>query len=604
MGPLLKEAEKARLEALATRGLTPSVRRRAQLLLLFDEGLQTREVAIRVGLSPSQTRRWRRRYLVHGFEIFADQTLPPAQPVEEELPVARTIEIERLPATVHQGNHRRELALALFDGTQPTHQMGENHRRLLEVAALMQYLSESGGTDRPAKAGRLSILSNPMAELEPGDQTIVDAILEHQKGGRKRYSKPQIDGMIGETGMEALGLAALLRIAGGLDDSGSQTTEILSIQSQPEELQIRIAGPEAGKDARAARKKGNLWTAITGQAVRIWTERSGRESQVSEALDFLLAKGTPGVEAIDSLAEAGRKVMGYHFAAMIRHEDGTRRGEDIEELHDMRVATRRMRAAFEVFAGGFETKAIKPHLKGLRATGRALGNVRDLDVFMEKARRYLATLPEAERSGLDPLLSGWEQDREESRDAMLRHLDGADYAAFKRKYLSFLTAPGEGALEAGPTTPHLVRDVLPVLVYTRLGAVRAFGPVLESATIEQLHALRIEFKKLRYTLEYFREVLGGEAKALIEEIKLLQDHLGDLNDADVACKILRDFLDDWENRQLMIPIDERDDPEPIVAYLATRHAERHRLMVTFREVWARFDRPEIRAQFAAAVSVL
>jgi CHAD domain-containing protein len=321
-------------------------------------------------------------------------------------------------------------------------------------------------------------------------------------------------------------------------------------------------------------------------------------------LDFLLRKRTPGVEPTDSLAEAGRKVMGYHFAEMIRHEDGTRRGEDIEELHDMRVATRRMRAAFEVFERGFESKAIKPHLKGLRATGRALGNVRDLDVFMEKAGRYLETLPEEQRGGLDPLLSGWEDDREKARDEMLNHLDGADYAAFKRKYLSFLTTPGEGALESSPTTPRLVRDILPVLVYTRLGAVRAFGQILDSATIEQLHALRIEFKKLRYTLEYFREVLGAEAKPLIEEIKILQDHLGDLNDADVACKILRDFLDDWENRQLMIPIDERDDPEPIVAYLATRHAERHRLTATFRDAWARFDLPEIRAHFAAAVSVL
>jgi CHAD domain-containing protein len=289
---------------------------------------------------------------------------------------------------------------------------------------------------------------------------------------------------------------------------------------------------------------------------------------------------------------------------MVRHEEGTRSGEDIEELHDMRVATRRMRAAFEVFAGGFKPKAIDPYLKGLRATGRALGRVRDLDVFMEKARQYLESLPEEARGGLDPLLEAWRKEREKGRGEMLAHLNSEDYTVFKRRFLVFLTTPGEGASRAVPPTPQLVREVLPVLVYTRLGAVRAFAPVLDSATLDQLHALRIEFKKLRYTLEFFREVLGGEARGLIEEIKALQDHLGDLNDADVACQILRDFLDEWENRQLMVPIDEREDPEPIVAYLATRHAERHRLVVTFREAWARFDRPEVRARFAAAVAVL
>jgi hypothetical protein len=61
----------------------------------------------------------------------------------------------------------------------------------------------------------------------------------------------------------------------------------------------------------------------------------------------------PGVLADDVLSEAGRKVLAYHFNQMLLHEEGTRLGVDIEELHDMRVATRRMRAAFEVFADAY-----------------------------------------------------------------------------------------------------------------------------------------------------------------------------------------------------------------------------------------------------------
>jgi hypothetical protein len=92
---------------------------------------------------------------------------------------------------------------------------------------------------------------------------------------------------------------------------------------------------------------------------------------------------TLGVKAIDTMAEAGRKILRFHFAHMLSHEKGTLLGEDIEELHDMRVATRRMRAAFDVFGQYLKPKAVKKHLKRLRTAGRMLGRVRDLDVFME-----------------------------------------------------------------------------------------------------------------------------------------------------------------------------------------------------------------------------
>jgi len=110
------------------------------------------------------------------------------------------------------------------------------------------------------------------------------------------------------------------------------------------------------------------------------------------------------LEPTDTMAEAGRKVIGFHFARMLQHEPGTRLGEDIEELHDMRVATRRMRAALRIFGESFSKKKSKPIRKGLKETGQALGAVRDLDVFMEKLAQHRQTLPEAEKAGLDPLL--------------------------------------------------------------------------------------------------------------------------------------------------------------------------------------------------------
>lgn len=314
----------------------------------------------------------------------------------------------------------------------------------------------------------------------------------------------------------------------------------------------------------------------------------------------------PGVEPDDPLAEAGRKVMYYHFAQMLLHEDGTRLGEDIEELHDMRVATRRMRAAFEVFGDAFTPKAIKTHLKGLKATGRGLGRVRDLDVFMEKAGHYLDTLPPEQQPGLEPLLDSWMQERETARTRMVAYLDGEDYAAFKDSFLKFVTTAGEGVQEspAGGFTPQRAGDIAPILIYGRLAAVRAFNTILETAALEQFHALRIEFKKLRYTVEYFREVLGAESKAVINDLKVIQDHLGDLNDADVATQILRDFLAEWDGLQDRLPVAGRQSPEPVLAYLTYRYNERLRLMQTFHIAWAHFNRQEFLQNLALAVSAL
>jgi CHAD domain-containing protein/transposase len=315
---------------------------------------------------------------------------------------------------------------------------------------------------------------------------------------------------------------------------------------------------------------------------------------------------TPGVLPDDPLSEAGRKVWRFHFIQMLLHEDGTRLGENIEDLHDMRVATRRMRAAFGVFGGAFQPKALKKHLKRLRATGRALGGVRDMDVFIEKALLYLDAQSEADQVQIRPLVENWQQERENNRLKMLAYLDSKNYRVFKERFYTFLSTTGAGALplNGGQNSPEHVRQVVPVLVYNRLSAVRAFDPLISNASPEQLHALRIEFKKLRYTLEYFREVLGKEVGMVIGELKVVQDYLGDLHDAQVATQILRDYLVQWDAQQNALAMELRQTPNALMAYLSAQYAERQRLMLGFKDVWDHFNRPKIRQNIALAVSVL
>jgi CHAD domain-containing protein len=323
-------------------------------------------------------------------------------------------------------------------------------------------------------------------------------------------------------------------------------------------------------------------------------------------VDTLPELNSPGISPDDPMSEAGRKTLWFHFLRMLRHEPGTRAGEDIEELHDMRVATRRMRAAIRVFGDFYEPKVIAPFNKGLRRAARALGPVRDLDVFEEKAKGYRKKLPKETRGGLDPLLEAWQEERGTARQKMINYLDSERNQRFKLSFGGFLQTEGAGArsMRPGHPVPYQVRHVAPRLVYTRYEAVRAYETVLDDAQIETLHALRIDCKYLRYTLEFLREVMGPEVEAVIEEVKAMQDHLGDLNDAEVAIDLLSEFLGDWDAAQATVPLSQRRSAEGVVTYLAARHAEKHRLLTTFPEAWTRLNREEVRRWMALAVAAL
>jgi len=237
-------------------------------------------------------------------------------------------------------------------------------------------------------------------------------------------------------------------------------------------------------------------------------------------------------------------------------------------------------------------------------------------VFWEKTRRYLDSRPPGQQVDLDPLRAVWQAERTGARERMLAYLDSDRYLRFKAGFGEFLQEPGAGARPVlsrqDEPLPHRLRHVVPVAVYQHLAAVRAYdewvtGP---DVPLERLHQLRIAAKGLRYTVEYFREVLGQEARVVIDEIKALQDHLGDLQDAVVASNLLRDFLTwgTWGRAQTGTERAPRP-AQPIIApgvaaYLAERQTELQHLVETFPQVWARFQNPAFSRLVASVVEGL
>ncbi len=320
-------------------------------------------------------------------------------------------------------------------------------------------------------------------------------------------------------------------------------------------------------------------------------------------------KKRPGILATDTMTEAAVKTFAFHLERMLEREEGTRLGEDPEELHVMRVSTRRMRMALRVFQEYLDSETLRPVLKGLRRTGAVLGAVRDLDVFQVKTQRYLDGLPAERSSDLDGLLAACRAERDKQREHLVAYLDGDRYRRFVERLRDLLDQPLHtlAARQSGDPRPQRVAQVLPGVLYRDMGVVWAFEGRLDGpgTPLPEFHALRKGCKGLRYTLEFFEDVLGPGARPLIKKVKNLQDHLGDLQDAVVTCGILRDYLTwgTWRHSGHSLP----GPIEIIVApgearYMAVRQEEMEHLVATFPDVWPTVAGPDFSRELATVIA--
>jgi triphosphatase len=314
----------------------------------------------------------------------------------------------------------------------------------------------------------------------------------------------------------------------------------------------------------------------------------------------------------DSMALAGRKLIAHHFEAMLANEEGARLGEDPEAVHDMRVATRRMRAVMRVFGSFLESKRAADVRSGLRAVAGALGAVRDLDVLIGNVDAFRDTLPPDRQAGLPSMLEEWRVKRWKARKALLRLLDSKEYSRFKRDMDRFLEEETGPPDQSEGARPYQVRHVIGSAILSRYEEVRAFEALQDEPTMAQVHALRIAGKYFRYTLEFFRDVLPKDAGAMIRDVVKLQDSLGELHDADVATTLVRGYLGEHQGQgpaargQGSVDNDTQGTDEAIPTGLATYLAELQSIIDSKRKeyvaTWATLTSHEWRKRLTALLA--
>lgn len=142
-----------------------------------------------------------------------------------------------------------------------------------------------------------------------------------------------------------------------------------------------------------------------------------------------------------TFAEAARLTVAVRGGEVFEHADGVLDTSDIERVHAMRVATRRLRAVLEIFAPCFPRDAHREVLHEVKALADALGERRDPDVQLEALERLEEEMGEADRPGLEVFAERLRSEQAAGNDTLARALEHAEQSGLQAK-LAALTGAG------------------------------------------------------------------------------------------------------------------------------------------------------------------
>jgi CHAD domain-containing protein len=266
-------------------------------------------------------------------------------------------------------------------------------------------------------------------------------------------------------------------------------------------------------------------------------------------------QGTKGAQVKAKLDEStcrfGTGVLLKHSQALQQEIEGVRLGQDIEYIHRMRVASRRLRSALPIFAGCFSARKISAWTREVKQITVALGNARDTDVQIDLVKQILASLPSANmQNGVRRLLLRFSQQRMKLQSKVLLAVDeltGSGILAdmtnqFNESLAHFPESlPNTGSLyQLGFDTLNLHLDEF--LAYEKY--------IYAPERVAELHAMRIASKRLRYEMEIFAPLYPEELKSYMQAIRKAQETLGNVHDCDVWALTLPQFMEKERRRSL------------------------------------------------------
>ncbi len=230
-------------------------------------------------------------------------------------------------------------------------------------------------------------------------------------------------------------------------------------------------------------------------------------------------------EAI-SIGELARSALGQHVEVLLARDAEVRAGDDMEALHQMRVATRRLRAGLRLFQHVVpaDADALRAELKWL---ANSLGAVRDLDVQLESLRNAAEDV-HAQPEALAPLVAWFTERHVSARQALVECMDSERFSAVLSLLVALVSTPA--ATSGAPA--DAAETVVPELLRSHRRRFRKAARGLDSRSpAPNLHRARIRAKQLRYSLEFTERLYDKPSRSLIRRAVQVQDALGAIQDA-------------------------------------------------------------------------
>jgi len=305
---------------------------------------------------------------------------------------------------------------------------------------------------------------------------------------------------------------------------------------------------------------------------------AGREPKLLRALEPL-NNPEPAVGRIDrgsSVREVIMASIARSTREILRSDPGVRVGDDPEDLHKMRVATRQMRSNLQTFSIALDAEWLSSIRQELGWLAGGLGHVRDADVLLERMSKAVIALDERDRTGGEELIALLGEDRTRAIDELAVIMGSTRYVELLERLLSAAVDPPTRA-----SGLERAADIAPVLVTERWHELRrAVLRLSRKPSDADLHKARIRAKRCRYAAESVAPLSGRPARDFASTMALVQGSLGELHDSHAAQIWLRDAV--------------KSPSQGITAGLliAGERAKRRELLDAWEKAWKKASRPK------------
>lgn len=249
------------------------------------------------------------------------------------------------------------------------------------------------------------------------------------------------------------------------------------------------------------------------------------------------AKGITGLDCAASVAEGARLALQERLNEMCAMRASALDWSDPEGVHDMRVASRRLRSALSDFTPYLDRRIRQ---KRLKAVAGALGAVRDEDVAIMALEQLAAEAEGDIAAGIEQLAEERRWRREHARAALTEAISEEALDRLQQKFTARLArATRVSNMKAAngrsrPDAEISFQQSGAEIILTRFAELRNLSKSLyHPLEPEPLHRMRIAAKRLRYAIELFAQCWGEQLMPFTQEISELQTSLGELHDCDV-----------------------------------------------------------------------